>query len=589
MEEDAVEEEEEVTAVVDEEIVPEVPIAPDRAASAAEPDWFSELATMDDTAFDQPKVVPEPVAEFDFEDDEEAASFAWDIDAEVEEVEEITAVADDTPSPSSQQDETNDEAAPEALPEWFSQLGDIQEKPANKEEQDLLQNEDLPVWLSNMKPEVDSHASSLPGLGSVFGDSLPDSFQEIPAELTGADLPDWLQGLPTAFTDGEAGDEDGGGSDAWLNFADSDSSKGDSAAQLRSILSDLPPPRDPKEELAKAKIPEWLDALKPKELSGETPAMPEQPAQKQGALVGIRGVIEIEPIITEPHTVTPLPVQQLTFTQEQQQQALLLRQLAKGEAALAETAVTEPTGSPALTRAFLVILMLIVMGVLVILPPSLIKTDGVTLSPAVVDAQKAVAGLGSGPVLVAFDYTPALGGELDAQAEMLMAELAANGNEIIAVSQYAAGTAVAQAHTNTTAYFVPGEAIGLRQVGNCLADGCTSLFGRSLNSDLTQVELVIILTGERSSLINWIEQVGPQTQAPIIAGITQALEPVAAPYVDGGELTGTLNYLAVLASGTETAVNAQTAVQLLLVLMLLVALLIQIINNRRGRAKQVHE
>jgi hypothetical protein len=110
-----------------------------------------------------------------------------------------------------------------------------------------------------------------------------------------------------------------------------------------------------------------------------------------------------------------------------------------------------------------------------------------------------------------------------------------------------------------------------------------------LNSDLTQVELVIILTGERSSLINWIEQVGPQTQAPIIAGITQALEPVAAPYVDGGELTGTLNYLAVLASGTETAVNAQTAVQLLLVLMLLVALLIQIINNRRGRAKQVHE
>ena len=44
------------------------------------------------------------------------------------------------------------------------------------------------------------------------------------------------------------------------------------------------------------------------------------------------------------------------------------------------------------------------------------------------------------------------------------------------------------------------------------------------------VDLIIVLTGERDSLINWFEQVGSQTEIPVVAGITQSLAPIAAPY-----------------------------------------------------------
>jgi hypothetical protein len=94
---------------------------------------------------------------------------------------------------------------------------------------------------------------------------------------------------------------------------------------------------------------------------------------------------------------------------------------------------------------------------------------------------------------VAFDYTPALAGELDAQAEAVMAQLATNGSPVIAVSQYAVGTAVAAAHTSEPALFIPGEAIGLRQLGGCLDGGCDLLFGRSLDVDLSEVSLILVL------------------------------------------------------------------------------------------------
>jgi hypothetical protein len=55
---------------------------------------------------------------------------------------------------------------------------------------------------------------------------------------------------------------------------------------------------------------------------------------------------------------------------------------------------------------------------------------------------------------------------------------------------------------------------------------------------LRTVALIIVLTSERDSLINWIEQVGTQDDAVLVAGITQSLGPLSGPYLASEQLGG---------------------------------------------------
>jgi hypothetical protein len=138
--------------------------------------------------------------------------------------------------------------------------------------------------------------------------------------------------------------------------------------------------------------------------------------------------------------------------------------------------------------------------------------------------------------------------------------------------------------------YLPGESIGLRQLGDCLGgrNECEQLNGRlldaNLQTELSQVALVIVLTGDRDNLVNWIEQVGSvAVDVPIVAGVTQALTPLANGYAATGQLSGLLGgapdtaayeQLADLpASGVATHLNAQIFGQLLAGLLLLIGLL----------------
>ena len=94
--------------------------------------------------------------------------------------------------------------------------------------------------------------------------------------------------------------------------------------------------------------------------------------------------------------------------------------------------------------------------------------------------------------------------------------------------------------------FLPGEAVGLRGLGQCLSanDECVSMVGLPLDDEaiqlLADVSLVIILTGDRDSLVGWVEQVESQVEAPMLAGLTQSLGPVSAPYLASEQLIGTI-------------------------------------------------
>ncbi len=533
---------------------------PEQPAVEAEPDWLFEFGssplTPPETPVDETPILPAEPAETD------VAAGTFFVFAEEpssdEELAELPAEA--FPEPSLQEEETLEEE----LPDWLQELGPRAERfiqtPPPVLENNLIPSEDeIPDWVANLKPVTGTGGSLLPNAFSS-PEMTGESIEELPADFSGAALPEWLGDIPTTSaapqvtavpTAQESGLPD------WLEpetsesaaekaavFAEEEAEKGLDAG---SLLRDLPPPstRPLAEQLAKADIPDWVQALKPK----ETPATVAGRLESSGPLVGLRGVIEVEPIIAKPRMGGI--VKNLTISKEQEQHAVLLRQLAREATPSGVLQGSRAKDSAyAWLQLLLAILLIGVVVVGLVLPPLFTTPAPMTGVEAVHTALTAAAGE---PVLVAFDYTPATAGELSPQAATLLAELAANGSPVIAVSQYAAGTAVASEQiapfTTAPPQLLVGRAIGLRQLANCLNDEtlCDNLPGYVKNADLNeqlhQVRLVIVLTGERESLLDWVEQVQSVTNLPMVAGVTQALGPVTMPYVASGQLSGVMEGL----------------------------------------------
>ncbi len=132
---------------------------------------------------------------------------------------------------------------------------------------------------------------------------------------------------------------------------------------------------------------------------------------------------------------------------------------------------------------------------------------------------------------------------------------------------------------------VTGGAAGLRQLGDCMGrTNCGTLLGRTLTTDeqemLHDVALILLLTGERDSIVNWIEQVGTPNNIPLVAGLTEAIAPLALPYYDSGQIAGMMvglretavyeqQWLSGQDNGYLARLNAQALLQLGAVLLLI--------------------
>lgn len=597
----------------------EEPLAAEQEpASSSDADWLRELSalgpealTVEPTPLPQaPTAVPPPPS---FSDDEEPFSDWLPRDA-----------APLAPEPATQSPdalfELFDESTPlgeaeEAeIPEWLTQLGlpptDSESRAYESEEAlqaEVLAADDLPEWVASLHPDLHDTGGQPAGLMTA-APLLADDYSDMHDELEGAVLPDWLAdaapAVPGARLDAA---EPALAADVpeWLQFkrqAEPEnlfgSDIGDMTAELTDLLQALPPATDPADELVKAVLPDWLQALKPKELSAEQrPPQPEQPVQEFGPLTGIRGVLETEPVIAIPHEAGPM-LSPFVVNPDQQQQASLLRQIQVSlqeqarTIALAHTAVLSPLARTLITLLLLVTVFLGLFGPNVQRPP--------VASASVTNAYAELEAAAGRTVLVAFEYTPAISAELAPQAALLLQQLKQNGSTILIVSQYAAGLEMARSSSHeefSSLGFIPGEAIGLRELGGCLRAGlaCDELAGKALNSQtraqLADVALLIVLTGERTSLVNWIEQVGMPGNLTMVAGVTQALAPVALPYLASGQLTGVVGGLADTAAYAQlrnapdqTAVrqlNAQHLGQILAVLILLGGGIVTLVGQKK--------
>jgi hypothetical protein len=584
--------------------------APDELISEA-PDWLSEIESTppeslesEETAeSDTTRTVDDEPASADLWDDLDQTDLLLEPDQLLADLEEADTVPGDFALDPLALDDLDEG---DEIPEWISQLGppagDTGPLDADDDLADLARNEDLPEWITNMMPAGDQEGITLSGLSLVDDDDdYADPLDGIPEELASADLPDWLHDAPAGRAINLGADKtDALPSDipAWLQQTGDD----EETAQLSAELSDLlgPPVHETIPQLRQAEIPEWLQALKPAELTGEEP---DGYTATSGPLSGIRGALEIEPLIARPRTATPtfLP---FTVSKEQEQQVALLQQVIATETDSQAAPGVQPMVSmtPAVRAGLALLLLLAIL--LGLWGPALFAATPAP-APAAAALHTAVDAAAGQPVLMVFDYTPALAGELDPQAEMLLQQLAANGSPVVSLSQYTAGerladlhTAVTHADNRTHIGYLPGQAIGVRQLGYCLAatPTCDGLIGPSLTATdrqtLADVTLVIILTGERDNLVNWVEQLAVYDGLTLTAAVTQGLRPVAAPYAASGQLSGLVagvseaaGYQQLLQAPPADALlrqqNAQAMAQLMAALILLFGLFAYARRTRR--------
>lgn len=576
-----------------------------------EPDWLAALAIMgpDDTGFFDAAAKTAAVPD---------ASMADLDEGDLDETLIVAASAPSTPpAPAGEEEWLSQD---EELPDWISQLDATAPLPDMvDEEDDLIASDELPDWVASLRPSQVSSESSLTG---GLRDKTPETLAGVPEELAGADLPAWLQdisrdadnipsiampadtqlsdipdwlqpGLTLAALDADILGEDQGGTLEMGGVSD----------EWSAILDDLPPAVPLQDLLPKADIPDWVMQLKPVELTGESPtARPTGPEESFGPLSGLRGVVTVEPVVALPRVAAS--IEQFTVSSEQRQQVELLRQLASDgqgqEAVSARQAARDISGW--IRPLFAVVLFLVVvLGLQGVIPVNSARLEPTDALAGVHTAVQDVAGE---TVLVAFDYSPAMAGELTPEAETILSQLAQEQTTILTLSQYTTGVAVAAditqlSGTNAAVHlgYLPGGAIGLRRLGECLNrdDNCDVTFGAPLSNRqkqlLDDVSLIMVLTADRQTLVNWIEQVGGVTERPMVAGVTQALSPLAQPYFETGQLAGVVNGVPGTAvyqqtyyqprEGTDASklFDAQVAAQILLVVVLLLGALIYLITG----------
>lgn len=416
------------------------------------------------------------------------------------------------------------------LPDWLGDvMFDIDESEAFAFEEEEEAEAPLPP-----SAEVEGVPDTLAGdeLPGWLEDSFPETAEgEIPVEPTPLDeLPEWLR--PPGKLEGVSLIED----DKW----------GD-------LLGELPPPAETDQDLSEAEIPEWLRALQPREFFEEEEAKEARPEQvpESGPLAGLPGVIAIEPVIAEAPSARR--VGDYMVSKEQQQQAALLQQLTRTVSQ--EAVQMGPTKSRErfpLLQLLLALLLLVAM-VSGFFLPTLVEPE-LPAAAGLAEARSLVAEAAPLPVLVAFDYTPAMAGALDAQALLLLEEIADTGSPVLITSQSAAGLTLAEqkvaeisALESQRIGYIPGGALGLRRLASCLEESttCESLYGQPLNVEvgqsLAESGLIVVLAGDQESVINWIEQVAVPTDKPLLAIVPQAVAPVVAPYYASAQLAGLLS------------------------------------------------
>ena len=465
--------------------LPTIPLEEREAPSATTEDWLAQLrppAAPQDVTREEPVAPPGTGREADWLDQLRAASAAQE--AEVEEADAwLRQLRESIPQVSPQPEPL----APAELPDWLREVAppEVPEEAAPAME--------LPDWLREVAPpEVTREPLKPP---------IVPPLTEFPPGATTTEVPDWLIELGKVATPGAPappGLETGG------------------------IV-----------ELARAEIPPWLEAMRPRP---EAPAR--EPIETEGLLAGLSGVLGPGLRLEVPAVHKRLP-------------AVEIKEATLARAKLLQRLLTQPIEVPqpearkrggglgARIQGWVVTVVLIVAVVGTLLAPRMLP--GISL-PVHLDTSPArgvyeiIQGLStSTTALVALEYGAAEADEMNPVAEPLLRHLLRQGTRFSIVTTQPEGKLIAENLLLSVA--APESMYDVIEYRPTGAAGVSQL----LAGVGEKPGVILLLTARPASLRWWIEQTQARGEKlTLVAGLSAALEPAAAPYINAGALRAAL-------------------------------------------------
>ena len=496
-------------------------------------------------------------------------------------------------------------AGAESTPDWLTGFGSEPGTPTS------APGENVPEWLSNLEGKSGSESGMPAALfssesqpaGTSIGETPDwlsqlkadvnaaeevekhkDDFEvvsESPAEVKGAEpLPEWLAGIERTAPPSS-------GTPALIveNKGNPPGEAGETAFSMEAPdwLSKLKPEQgtgkgtENEEEqtaggnLEAAELPSWVQAMRPLESvvdeASTTPLNEDQVTEQSGPLAGLIGVLPTGPglgLLRKP----PAYSVKLQVSEGQQRYVTYFDQLVAAETHPRTAGVARLT-SNRLWR-WLITLVLIMAVSLPLIIGSHITPATSLLSSDKGAAATVVQGIpANAPVLVAFDYDPALSGELETAAAPLFDQLLSKGTRLTLVSTSPTGPALAERFLQTTPLVNAHQYRSGEQYINLgyLAGGTASiLYFASAPADampdtvngnpawvtpilqgvqhLSDFAAVVILTDNADTGRNWIEQAGQYLgNTPMLMIISNQAEPMIRPYFDSGQIKGLVSGL----------------------------------------------
>jgi len=588
------------------------------ATSGDFPDWLSQLSSQTSPAATLPESAPNTSssATGDLPDwitslrDDSAAPVAQPASAEATAPQGdlpdwMASLRDDSAAPVAQPAPAEVTAPQGDLPNWMASLRDDSaapvEQPAPAEA--TAPQGDLPDWLANISPNVEQSPSvekpakafdtgafaesALPGeaepnwLSGITSSAPQPAAPE--AEPASA-LPGWLDAffVPGAEKPSEAVNQaavemppvaetlpaetsaapTGAASDAifsmdmpdWLaGFTPSDLDMPAPKAEMASTASTETP------EITPVNLPSWVQAMRPMEavIADAEDVENEQMVEKSGPLAGLRAVL---PMIVGGMTMRKPKTYSIKLNMDdaQQAQVALLEKLLATETKAQDLPAREKNRAERPLRWVIALILLLVTVIPLLMGSRWLDVPQL----AGADLQAFTETLGkiepNAPVLVVFDYQPALAGELEPIAASAVRELMLKQARLVFVSTTPTGALMSerlmarldpqQTYTSSAQLgYLPGGAAGIQVFASAPTrierDG---LNGAVLESPtlagvttLNDFAAALILTDSPDEGRLWVEQAAPELRGkPLLMVLSAQAEPLLRPYFDSGQVQG---------------------------------------------------
>lgn len=429
----------------------------------------------------------------------------------------------------------------------------------------------IPDWLAEFKTEAPP-AQEEPA-AQVFA-STPEPK---PVEEPGKPLPDWLADFEKSAASAEVPSLTGPEEAAAVPAGDSEPSFPMETPDWLSMLKpeqgeeEVPAEAGEKPDMiAPAELPSWVQAMRPVEAVVAESEVPQEEREEEtavgGPLAGLSGVLPLSPglgPLRKPQAYSA----RLQMTEGQQRHAASLERLVSTE--------SEPRPLSGQTRLHSASLLRWAIALLLILAAGLPVVTGIQTVPGAVypselsATRDLISGLGTNsPVLLVFDYEPALSGELEAAAAPVIDHLLFKGPRLAILSTSPTGPILAERFLKTTqashgyqsgqgyvnlGYLAGGPAGVLGFAEDPPATAAYTVEGAPAwqmpplqgLQNLSDFAAVIILTDNADTGRTWIEQAGPYLNtSPMMMIISAQAEPMIRPYYDSQQVKGLVSGLA---------------------------------------------